>query len=132
MPPTTDGGDIAESYIRQELRQARSSLRLTQIASLALILLTAGYMGYMTWQVAQYSRPETAAEVANGIISERVDLYGQQAANSFKTQISQVHCSVARSGDCRRAGLAGELGRPSRKPARQLCPPALGGFGPKT
>ena len=87
---TGEGEQIAESYIRQELRGARKSLLLTQIASVAIILLTAGYMAYMTSQVRHYAQPEVAAEVANGLIAERVDLYGQQAADSFKTQIPQL------------------------------------------
>ena len=87
--PATDGGDIAESYIRQELREARKSLRISQIVSIAVLLLTLGYMGYMTSQVRRYTQPEVAAEVANGIIAERVDLYADQAATTFKQQIPQ-------------------------------------------
>ena len=90
VTPVAEGEGVAQSFLAQELKAARSSLRITQAVSLLLVVLTAGYVGYMTWQVRNYARPEIAAEVANGIISERVDLYGQQAADSFKQQIPQL------------------------------------------
>ena len=89
-----EGEEIAEAYIRSELRGARKSLLFTQIASVAIVLFTAGYMAYMTSQVTNFARPDNAAEIANGLINERVDLYGQQAADSFKQQIPQLISSL--------------------------------------
>ena len=88
------GEAVAERHVHRELRQAKKSLLLTQVVSVAVLLLTASYMTYMTMQVRSYAQPEVAAEVANGIIAERVDLYADQAAQNFKGQIPQFMSSL--------------------------------------
>ena len=128
---TTDGGDIAESYVRNELRDAKKSLRLTQLASLLIVLGTAAYMGYMTWQGAAI-RPARSRRPGR----QRPHRRTRRSLRSTGRRLVQnpdspVHVEPARPGDCRRAAVAPKHGLPGRNSARKLLAKVFAAVGRK-
>ena len=83
-------GSTAEKYIANELFAAQKALRTTQIVGIVLVAFITIYMGYMTAKVTGYAQPATAAEVAIGIIGEKVETGSSAAAESFKEQIPVI------------------------------------------
>lgn len=81
------GEGLAENYIARELREARKSLKITQIGTLVGLTALTLYLGIITARLVNYAQPANAAEVANGIIGEQVSQHADSIAGQFKTQL---------------------------------------------
>lgn len=90
LAASSSGEGIAERYVLSELQKARKILRLTQIVSVLAVLALAIYMGIMTSKVTNFAQPAVAADIANGLISERVSDSASAAAEQFKQQLPVV------------------------------------------
>lgn len=84
------GEGVAERYVAAELKKARATLRTTQIVTVLGLAALTLYLGYMTSRVVQYAQPEQAAEVATGLIAERVNVSAADMAEQFKTKIPGI------------------------------------------
>jgi flagellar biosynthesis chaperone FliJ len=84
------GEPIAERFVQQELIDARKSLRMTQIGGTLMALFVAGYIGFITSHLNRTLEPNTAAQVATGLIADQVDTNGPQIAADIKQRIPQL------------------------------------------
>jgi len=84
------GEAVAQNYIARELREARKSLRITQILSAVMVLGSLAYLGYITMTLRSTLEPKNAAEIANGLISERVETQAQSLADQTKEKVPQL------------------------------------------
>lgn len=80
-------GAVAENYVHSQLQKARKSLRLTQIFSILTVLGTLAYLGYITGTVRQSLQPAAAAEIADGLIAERVNEQAQTLAQQTREKV---------------------------------------------
>jgi len=85
-----DAEDIAARYVHKELKQARKGLQLTQIIGGLSVLGTALYLGYITYNIQKTFEPDAAAQVATGIIGQKVDEQSQQLADQAKQRVPQL------------------------------------------
>ena len=84
MPPA---GNIAEQYILDELAKSKISLNRTRLFSLISLVAAGVYMGVVTSNLSQFLRPVQAAELARGLIAQRVEEQGPDIAAQFKQQV---------------------------------------------
>ena len=87
-------GNLAAQYIAKELAQFRTSLQRTQIFGSLLLLITLGYMGYLAYNFQQNLQPQTAAQIASGAISERVNDQADTLAEQMKEKIPQLIADI--------------------------------------
>ncbi len=88
VPPVEESGEgVAERYVAQELRDTRASLRRTQITSTLLSLFVMGYVGYVTANLRAAMEPKAAAQIAQGLIAERVDEQGPELIAELKRRV---------------------------------------------
>ena len=88
--PANSGEGVAEQYVTSELAKARTTLRNTQIYGGVGLTVLALYLGFMTFRVVGWAEPHAAAEVATGIISERVNTGAADMAEQFKERIPET------------------------------------------
>ena len=81
---------VAESYVHSQVQKARKSLRVTQILSTAMVLGTLLYLGYITSTVRDSLQPVAAAEIADGLISEKVNEQAQNLAQQTREKVPQL------------------------------------------
>lgn len=86
----SEADEVAGRYIHTELKRARRSLLVTQAVALASVLGTLAYLGYITITLQRTLEPKNAAEVANGLISERVQTQAQSLADQTKERVPQL------------------------------------------
>lgn len=85
--PQAGGESVAEEYLVRQVREARSALRRTQIGAMVIGLLLIGYFTYVTATLQSALRPQNAAEIANGLIAQRVEEQGPQIAADLKQRV---------------------------------------------
>ena len=94
-PDTNDGvptplppaDNIAEQYILDELAKSKISLNRTRLFSIVSLIAAVVYMGVVTANLGQFLRPAQAAELARGLIAQRVEEQGPEIAAQLKQQI---------------------------------------------
>lgn len=86
-PVTTNAGRAAETFITQEVAEAKRSLMITRIASAGLALFVVIYLGVITSKFKDSMQPANAAEIAHGIIAERVEDNATQIAEDLKKRV---------------------------------------------
>jgi hypothetical protein len=86
-PVTPAAGATAESFLAQEVADAKRSLMLTRIIGAITALFVVGYLGYITSRFQDVMKPANAAEIAHGIIAERVDENANAIATEVKTRV---------------------------------------------
>jgi len=91
VPVAATGGEgVAEQYVADQLHNARLSLQRTQLIGALLVLVTLLYMLYMAINFRRYLEPQAAAEVAGGLISERVNEQAQGVADQVKARVPEM------------------------------------------
>ena len=85
--PTPPAGNTAEAYILEELAKSKISLNRTRLFSIVSLIAAATYMGVVTANLSQFLRPAQAAELARGLIAQRVEEQGPDIAAQLKQQI---------------------------------------------
>ncbi len=95
VPVTTvstnnESEDIAARYVHKELKQARKGLMLTQIIGGLSVLGTALYLGYITYTIKQTFQPDAAAQVATGLIADKVNTQAEDLAAQAKQRVPQL------------------------------------------
>lgn len=85
--PTPPAENIAEKYILEELAKSKISLNRTRIFSLVALVATGVYMSVVTANLGQFLRPAAAAELARGLIAQRVEEQGPDIAVQLRQQI---------------------------------------------
>ncbi len=83
-------GNLAAQYIAKELAQFRVALQRTQIFGSLLLLATLGYMGYLAYNFQQNLEPQTAAQIASGAISERVNDQADTFVDQMRERVPQL------------------------------------------
>ena len=78
---------VAESYIATELKKARAGLQRTMITSLVLLAVVGGYLGYIAYTFNKNLQPAAAAEIAAGVIDERVETHATDIAAQLQERI---------------------------------------------
>lgn len=78
---------VAENYVHSQLLKARRSLRMTQIFSALLVLGTLLYLGSITSTLRQSLQPTAAAEIADGLIAEKVNEQAQSLAQQTREKV---------------------------------------------
>ncbi len=81
------GEGIAERYVDEELRKAKSSLLRTQIGSVLAVLVLGGYMLYITQRFRASLEPHEAATIAQGLVSQKLDQQGGELAEYVKKEV---------------------------------------------
>ena len=85
--PLDPAENLAERYLATQVARARRSLNLTRIFGMLSVFFSLAYLGWVTLGLQQYLRPVPAAQLANGIILERVSDQGPQLAASIREQL---------------------------------------------
>jgi hypothetical protein len=86
--PVVDSGEgIAESYIAAELKKARAGLQRTMIGSIVIVLGVGIYLGVIANTFRQNLQPTAAAEIAAGVIDERIDTSANDLAGQLQERI---------------------------------------------
>lgn len=83
-PPTQA---LGERYVLDQLQKARVTMHRTRVFSVASMVVFLGYMGFMTANLNQFLQPRSAAELAGGLIAQRVTEQGPQIADQIKQQL---------------------------------------------
>ena len=83
-PPTQA---LGERYVLDQLQKARVSMHRTRLFSIVSMVVFLGYMGFMTANLNQFLQPRSAAELADGLIAQRVNDQGPEIAEQIKQQI---------------------------------------------
>lgn len=81
------GGMVAEQFVSEELQKTRAALHRTRIVSSLLVLGLLGYLGYITATLSNALKPAAAAEIANGLIAERVEEQASTLSDDLKQRI---------------------------------------------
>lgn len=87
---TPETEDFAGRYIHSELAAARKSLLMTQVLGSLMALGTMLYLGYIVTTLQKALEPDSAATIATGIISERVNTQAQSMADQAKQQVPKM------------------------------------------
>ena len=66
------GEAVVVAYLAQELPKARQTLKRTRITGVGLILFVGAYMGVISTIMVNFFQPKAAAEVATGMLAQRV------------------------------------------------------------
>lgn len=85
--PLPPAGTVSEQYILDELAKSKISLNRTRLFSIIALVVTAAYMGFITVNLGQFLRPAQAAELAQGLIAQKVQEQGPSIADQFKQQV---------------------------------------------
>jgi hypothetical protein len=86
-PVTPAAGTEAERFLASEVADAQRSLMITRIASAIAALFVLFYLGYITSRFQDAMKPANAAEIAHGIVAERVDTNANAIADQVKTRV---------------------------------------------
>lgn len=79
----------AENYITKELLKARSSLRMTQIASVVICVLLSIYVVSLTSNFKSQLEPTAAAEIADGMIMQQINDNGPELTRQLQQKIPE-------------------------------------------
>ena len=85
--PASGGDAAAAAYIARELPKARQTLRRARIVALVLIGLIGTYITVISVTLVRFFRPQAAAQVASGMVLERVASDGPALAVQLERQI---------------------------------------------
>jgi hypothetical protein len=86
-PVTPAAGTAAENFLASEVAETKRSLMITRIASAVSALFVLFYLGYITNRFQDAMRPANAAEIAGGIVAERVDTNATAIAEEVKKRV---------------------------------------------
>ena len=87
ITPAPTGDAAAVAYIAQELPKARKALRRARIIGLVLIGLIGGYFTVISVTLVRFFQPKEAAQVASGMVLERLANDGPALAVAIERQI---------------------------------------------
>ena len=90
LAPVTSGEPLAERFVEKELRDARRTLRMTQIGSSIAAIAIIAYTSFITTHLNRTLEPNRAAEVATGLIADQVDTHGPEIASQIRQQVPKV------------------------------------------
>ena len=85
--PAPPADTLSEQYILNEVAKGKISLNRTRIFSVVSLVAAAVYMGVVTVNLSQFLRPAQAAELARGLIAQRVEEQGPDIAAQLKQQL---------------------------------------------
>ena len=85
--PTPPADNVSEQYILDELAKSKLSLNRTRIFSIVSLLAVGAYMGFITVNLGDFLRPTHAAELAKGLIAQRVQEQGPDLIVQARQQI---------------------------------------------
>ena len=85
--PTPPADSVSEQYILDELAKSKLSLNRTRIFSIVSLLAAGTYMGFITVNLGDFLRPTHAAELAKGLIAQRVQEQGPDLIAQARQQI---------------------------------------------
>jgi len=88
--PSSGGQSTAESYIDEQLVQARKGLKTIRIVMTCLSLFVLGYMSILASKIGEFTEPETAAETAMGLVQPQITDFKDQMLDQVKTQIPEL------------------------------------------
>ena len=86
-PVTASAGRVAETFVTEEVAEAKRSLWITRIASGLLAVFVVIYLGYVTRKFQESMEPTNAAEIAHGIVAQKVDDSATQIAEDVKKRV---------------------------------------------
>jgi hypothetical protein len=89
-PAPASGEAVALAYIAQELPKARKALRRTQILGVALLCVVAAYISVITLMLTRFFQPKEAAQVAAGMLIQRIDSGGPLLTKELESQIPRL------------------------------------------
>lgn len=86
--PSTDTL-AAERFIDAEIQRTAQNLKITQIAGTLIVLILGGYLFYVTGTFVENLRPQTAANIALGVVDAQVSEKGPDLAEQLKNKIPE-------------------------------------------
>ena len=84
------GEAVVAAYLAQELPKARQALKRTRITGIVLILFVGAYMGVISTIMVNFFQPKAAAEVATGMLAQRVAIDGPILAARIEWEIPHL------------------------------------------
>ena len=78
---------IAEEFIGSELRSAKTSLRITQVASILGVAIIGIYMVVVTKRFESALEPQEAATIVQGMVQQRVTDFEPEFASYLKREV---------------------------------------------
>jgi len=85
--PGSGGEGVAERHLLREVGRARRDLRLAQIGGSLLTLSVLGYLGWITSTLNRSLEPHAAAQIAQGVIAERVEQHADELSGQLKARV---------------------------------------------
>ncbi len=82
--------NVAEAYVRQELIDARKSLRMTQIIGSIIVVAVALYMGSITRGFLYYMEPDHAVEIVSGMVTLQIDTHKDMFIDNVATEVPEM------------------------------------------
>ncbi|CAN5494756.1 hypothetical protein BH11ARM2_BH11ARM2_22480 [soil metagenome] len=83
----TAGEHLAENYVHNQLIHARRSLMITRFGTIALVLVTGLYLGYLTQGFRSNLEPTAAAEITRGLVMEKMNDAEPQFASYIREEV---------------------------------------------
>lgn len=94
-PIVAGTGEVAaEHFLEQEVVAARRGLRRTQLFAGLCTLAILLYMTYLNTTLARTLEPKTAAEIARGLITERIETQADDIAAQVKERVPAMVADV--------------------------------------
>lgn len=84
------GEQTAQQYLQAQLDQARRSLRNTIRASVIVAMIVLGYMSFVTAGIRERLAPESAAELAVGIMTDQVKEKGDIISSRLRAEVPRL------------------------------------------
>ncbi len=81
------GEQTAQQHLQSQLDQARRSFQRTRTVSVILALIVLGYMSFVTSKIRESLAPESAAELAVGIMTDQVKEKGDIISARLRTEV---------------------------------------------
>ena len=86
-PVTPAAGTAAENFLAREVADTRRSLMISRIVSTIAVLFVMIYLLYVTSRFQDAMKPANAAEIAHGIVAERVETNATNIADEVKRRV---------------------------------------------
>jgi len=80
----------AQQYLQGQLDQARRSLKRTRTVSIVVALFVLGYMSFVTTSIREKLAPESAADLAVGILTDQVKEKGDILSSRLRAEVPRL------------------------------------------
>lgn len=92
--PNPGGSSIAESYLKDQLEQARKSLGTTRMVMGGLALFVLCYMSFITYFLSEFLHPKGASDVVMGSVGTYASDYSDKLLTDLAARIPEMMATM--------------------------------------